>query len=53
MLNYVIHAGGGFDNKGGAHYIDSYEELIKQVFKFLYFFLVIHWPLILYYNIIF
>lgn len=30
MLNYVIHAGGGFDNKGGAHYIDSYEELIKQ-----------------------
>ncbi|KOC63949.1 putative glutamate--tRNA ligase, mitochondrial [Habropoda laboriosa] len=30
VLNYVIHAGGGFDNKGGAHYIGSYEELIKQ-----------------------
>ncbi|OAD57568.1 putative glutamate--tRNA ligase, mitochondrial [Eufriesea mexicana] len=30
VLNYVIHAGGGFDNKGGALYIDSYEELIKQ-----------------------
>ncbi|XP_076663157.1 putative glutamate--tRNA ligase, mitochondrial [Andrena cerasifolii] len=30
VLNYVIHAGGGFDNKGGAHYINSYEELIKQ-----------------------
>lgn len=32
VLNYVTHAGGGFDNKGGALYIDSYEELIKQVF---------------------
>lgn len=31
VLNYVIHAGGGFDNKGGAYYINSYEELIKQV----------------------
>lgn len=31
VLNYVIHAGGGFDNKGGARYINSYEELIKQV----------------------
>ncbi|XP_003707042.1 putative glutamate--tRNA ligase, mitochondrial [Megachile rotundata] len=30
LLNYVIHAGGGFDNRGGAHYINSYEELIKQ-----------------------
>ncbi|XP_050595217.1 probable glutamate--tRNA ligase, mitochondrial isoform X5 [Bombus affinis] len=30
VLNYVTHAGGGFDNKGGALYIDSYEELIKQ-----------------------
>ncbi|KAK1132135.1 hypothetical protein K0M31_016268 [Melipona bicolor] len=30
VLNYVIHAGGGFNNKGGAHYIHSYEELIKQ-----------------------
>ncbi|CAK9823898.1 Probable glutamate--tRNA ligase, mitochondrial [Anthophora retusa] len=30
VLNYVIHAGGGFDNKGGVYYIDSYEELIKQ-----------------------
>ncbi|XP_029039907.1 probable glutamate--tRNA ligase, mitochondrial isoform X1 [Osmia bicornis bicornis] len=30
VLNFVIHAGGGFDNKGGAYYIDSYEELIKQ-----------------------
>ncbi|XP_076246773.1 putative glutamate--tRNA ligase, mitochondrial isoform X2 [Calliopsis andreniformis] len=29
VLNYVIHAGGGFDNRG-FHYIDSYEELIKQ-----------------------
>lgn len=38
MLNYIIHAGGGFDNKEGVHYIDSYEELIKQVLKFLHFF---------------
>ncbi|CAL7943607.1 unnamed protein product [Xylocopa violacea] len=30
VLNYVTHAGGGFNNKGGAHYMDSYEELIKQ-----------------------
>ncbi|XP_043262896.1 probable glutamate--tRNA ligase, mitochondrial isoform X1 [Colletes gigas] len=30
VLNYIIHAGGGFDNKGGAEYIQSYEELIKQ-----------------------
>ncbi|XP_017882003.1 probable glutamate--tRNA ligase, mitochondrial isoform X2 [Ceratina calcarata] len=30
VLNYVIHAGGGFDNKGGANYINSYEELIKE-----------------------
>ncbi|KZC09481.1 putative glutamate--tRNA ligase, mitochondrial [Dufourea novaeangliae] len=30
VINYVIHAGGGFDNKGGRVYIHSYEELIKQ-----------------------
>ncbi|XP_053979842.1 probable glutamate--tRNA ligase, mitochondrial isoform X2 [Hylaeus volcanicus] len=30
VINYVIHAGGGFDNKGGVTYINSYEELIKQ-----------------------
>ncbi|XP_031830789.1 putative glutamate--tRNA ligase, mitochondrial [Nomia melanderi] len=30
VLNYVIHAGGGFNNKGGVEYIHSYEELIKQ-----------------------
>ncbi|XP_076381070.1 putative glutamate--tRNA ligase, mitochondrial [Megalopta genalis] len=30
VINYVIHAGGGFDNKGGTEYIHSYEELIKQ-----------------------
>lgn len=35
VLNFVIHAGGGFDNKGGAYYIDSYEELIKQVWFYI------------------
>lgn len=52
MLNYIIHAGGGFDNKEGVHYIDSYEELIKQVLKFLHFFFIIYWPLILYFELI-
>lgn len=41
VLNYVIHAGGGFDNKGGVHYIHSYEELIKQVLILLYYILFI------------
>ncbi|XP_076280884.1 putative glutamate--tRNA ligase, mitochondrial isoform X2 [Lasioglossum baleicum] len=30
VINFVIHAGGGFSNKGGVEYIHSYEELIKR-----------------------
>lgn len=30
VLNYATHAGGGFDNKEGNQYIDSYQDLIRQ-----------------------
>ena len=34
LLNFITHAGGGFNRSQGAQRCYSYEELIKQVFTF-------------------
>ena len=36
LINYITNAGGGFERDQGPQLCYSYEELIKQVFIYLF-----------------